>query len=92
MVIPVRHFLSTIYEFVILILIHFPGKPVHCSYCPNCTTHAFHEQTVLGDKLVVRTILLDQGKKLPVGAEIFGKDRLSWEKEVATTFDVLPPE
>jgi len=46
----------------------------------------------LGDKLVVRTILLDSGKKLPAAAEIYGKDKLSWEKEVATTFEILPPQ
>jgi hypothetical protein len=45
----------------------------------------------MGDKIVVRTILLDQGKSLKAGAEIFGKDRLPWEKEVAQTFEVLPP-
>ena len=43
-------------------------------------------KTVMGDKIVVRTILLDQGKSLKAGAEIFGKDRLSWVKEVAQTF------
>ncbi|KAH8796709.1 Mss4-like protein [Hyaloscypha finlandica] len=67
------------------------GKPVNCFYCPNCTTHIYHHQTVMGDKIVVRTILLDQGKSLKAGAEIFGKDRLSWVKEVAQTFEVLPP-
>jgi hypothetical protein len=48
-------------------------------------------KTVMGDKIVVRTILLDQGKSLKAGAEIFGKGRLSWVKEVAQTFEVLPP-
>lgn len=67
------------------------GKPVNCYYCPNCTTHIYHHQTVMGDKIVIRTILLDQGKSLKAGAEIFGKDRLSWVKEVAQTFEVLPP-
>jgi hypothetical protein len=69
----------------------FLGKPVNCYYCPSCTTHAYHHQTVMGDKIVVRTILLDQGKSLKAGAEIFGKDRLPWEKEVAQTFEGLPP-
>lgn len=45
----------------------------------------------MGEKLVVRTILLDSGKEFPPGAELWGKDRLSWQKEVATTFDILPP-
>lgn len=69
------------------------GKPVHCYYCPNCTTHPYHHQTALGDdKIVARTGLLEQGKEFDPAAEIYGKDRLAWEKEVAATFDVLPPE
>ena len=67
------------------------GKPVNCYYCPNCTTHVYHHQTVLGDKLVVRTVLLDGGKDLKPAAEIFGKAKMSWEPEVAQTFDTLPP-
>ena len=45
----------------------------------------------MGDKVVVRTILLDQGKSISPGAEIYGKARLPWEKEVAQTFETLPP-
>ncbi|PMD45229.1 hypothetical protein L207DRAFT_508140 [Hyaloscypha variabilis F] len=67
------------------------GKPVNCYYCPNCTTHVYHHQTVMGDKIVVRIILLDQGKSLKPSAEVFGKDRLPWEIEVAQTFQVMPP-
>ncbi|EOD48466.1 hypothetical protein GTA08_BOTSDO11609 [Neofusicoccum parvum] len=69
------------------------GKPVNCYYCPNCTTHPYHHQTALGDdKIVLRTGLLDEGKQFKPAAEIFGKAKLSWEKEVATTFETLPPE
>lgn len=67
------------------------GKAVNCYYCPNCTTHVYHHQTVMGDKIVVRTILLDNGKSIQPGAEIYGKARLPWEKEVAQTFETLPP-
>ncbi|KAK4983817.1 hypothetical protein LTR66_002696 [Elasticomyces elasticus] len=69
------------------------GKDVNCYYCPNCTTHPYHQQTVMGpDTVIVRTGLLPEArKKFEVGAEIFGKDKMSWEKEIATTFDVLPP-
>jgi len=67
------------------------GKAVNCYYCPNCTTHVYHHQEVMGDNIVVRTILLDSGKSLKPGAEIFGKARLLWEKEVAQTFDTMPP-
>jgi hypothetical protein len=45
----------------------------------------------MGDKIVVRTILLDNGKDFQPSAEIFGKARLPWEKEVAQTFAVAPP-
>ncbi|KAL8786356.1 MAG: hypothetical protein Q9213_002853 [Squamulea squamosa] len=68
------------------------GNPVHCYYCPNCTSHVYHHQTVMGDnKIVVRTALLEGGKDFKVAAEIFGKDRLGWQREVARTFEG-PPE
>ncbi|KAG6999474.1 hypothetical protein G7Y79_00035g071460 [Physcia stellaris] len=67
------------------------GNPVHCYYCPNCTTHAYHHQTALGDKIVVRTGLLQGGKSFKVAAEIFGKDRLDWQPEVGHTFEGPPP-
>ena len=54
----------------------------------------YHHQTVLGDdKYVVRTILLDGAAEgFKPAAEIYGKDRMGWEGEVAKTFEVLPPE
>ncbi|KAF2992962.1 hypothetical protein E8E13_000772 [Curvularia kusanoi] len=69
------------------------GKGVHCYYCKNCTTHVYHAQEALGDdKIVLRTGLLTQGvKDFKPAAEIFCKDRLPWEKEVAHSFDVMPP-
>ncbi|MCJ1246934.1 hypothetical protein MMC30_004145 [Trapelia coarctata] len=67
------------------------GNPVHCYYCPNCTTHVYHHQTVMGPKVVVRTILLDGGKDWKPHAEIYGKAKMNWEKEVAHTFETLPP-
>ena len=68
------------------------GKEVICYYCPNCTTHPYHHQTVHGpDTIVLRTVLLEKGKAFEPAAEIYGKERLTWVKEVATTFDVLPP-
>ena len=70
------------------------GKDVNCYYCPNCTTHVYHHQLALGeDTIILRTGLLAEGRKsFPVVAEIFGKDKMSWEKEVAHTFPVLPPQ
>ena len=44
------------------------------------------------DTIVVRTGLLAEARKnFDVGAEIYGKDKLKWEKEIATTFETLPP-
>ena len=44
------------------------------------------------DKIVLRTALLEEGvKTFKPAAEIFGKARLPWEKEVAQTFETLPP-
>ncbi|KAI9689269.1 MAG: hypothetical protein M1820_010180 [Bogoriella megaspora] len=70
------------------------GNPVNCYYCPNCTTHVYHHQTIMGpDKIVLRTSLLPKGRKeFQPSAEIFGKDKFPWQKEVAQTFEVLPPE
>ena len=45
----------------------------------------------MGDKIVVRTVLLDGGKDFKPAAEIFGKAKMSWEPEVAQTFETLPP-
>jgi len=45
----------------------------------------------MGDKYVVRTILLDDGKNFGPGAEVFGKQRLPWVPEVAQTFEGAPP-
>ena len=45
------------------------------------------------DTIIARTALLAEGRRnFPVGAEIYGKAKMNWEKEVATTFEVLPPQ
>jgi hypothetical protein len=71
----------------------FLGNSVNCYYCPKCTTHIYHHQEVMGpDTIIARTgIPADARKKFPVAAEIYGKDKLSWEPKIAETFDVLPP-
>ncbi|MCJ1401373.1 hypothetical protein MMC11_004585 [Xylographa trunciseda] len=68
------------------------GKDVNCYYCPNCTTHVYHHQTVMGPKFVVRTIALEGAKEWKPAAEVWGKAKMSWEPEVATTFEMMPPE
>ncbi|KAF2875866.1 Mss4-like protein [Massariosphaeria phaeospora] len=69
------------------------GKGVHCYFCPTCTSHVYHHQEVMGpDTIVLRTGLLTNGiKEFEPKAEIFGKARLGWEKEVAQTFETMPP-
>ncbi|EPE30684.1 Mss4-like protein [Glarea lozoyensis ATCC 20868] len=57
----------------------------------DCTSHAYHHQEVMGDKVVVRTGLLESAAKMKPAAEIYGKARYGWEKEVAQTFDTMPP-
>ena len=44
------------------------------------------------DKIILRTVLLEKGPEFDAAAEIYGKDKMKWEKEVATTFPVLPPQ
>ncbi|EME45997.1 hypothetical protein DOTSEDRAFT_70116 [Dothistroma septosporum NZE10] len=69
------------------------GKGVNCYYCPKCTTHIYHHQEVMGpDTIIARTALLKDGRdKFDVGAEIYGKAKMKWEKEIAQTFETLPP-
>lgn len=68
------------------------GKPVHCYYCPNCTSHLYHHQTVLGeDQIVIRSGLLEGSADFPVVFEIYGKERLSWQPEIAQTVPAAPP-
>lgn len=69
-------------------------QAVNCYYCPHCTTHIYHHQEVMGpDTIIARTGLLKEGRdKFPVGAEIYGKAKMSWEPKIAETFETLPPE
>ena len=71
----------------------FVGKAVNCYYCPKCTTHIYHHQEVMGpDTIIARTGVLKEGRdNFKVSAEIYGKAKMPWEKEVAQTFDTLPP-
>ncbi|OQO14238.1 hypothetical protein B0A48_01114 [Cryoendolithus antarcticus] len=69
------------------------GNSVDCYYCPHCTTHIYHHQQVMGpDTIIARTgVPAEARKSFPVGAEIYGKAKLSWEPEIAQTFETLPP-
>ena len=68
-------------------------QAVNCYYCPKCTSHIYHHQEVMGpDTIIARTALLQEGRdKFPVGAEIYGKAKMSWEPKIAETFETLPP-
>lgn len=45
------------------------------------------------DTIIARTVIPETARaKFPVAAEIFGKDKMSWEPKIAETFEVLPPD
>lgn len=44
------------------------------------------------DTIIARTALLPEARgKFNVGAEIYGKAKMSWEPKIAETFETLPP-
>jgi hypothetical protein len=58
------------------------GKSVRCFFCGTCTSHIYHHQDVMPDKIIVRTLLLEGGPQMPATGEIFGEGRLSWVREL----------
>ncbi|KAI5363540.1 putative CENP-V/GFA domain, Mss4-like superfamily protein [Septoria linicola] len=58
------------------------GKDVPCYFCPTCTSHIYHYQDAMPDKVIVRTLLLDGGDQMPATAEIFAEGRLGWVKDL----------
>ena len=54
------------------------GKKVRCYHCANCTSHIYHQQEIMGTKVIVRTILLDGGSQMKPAGEIFREGRLGW--------------
>jgi hypothetical protein len=58
------------------------GKNVNCYFCKKCTSHIYHHQDVMPDKVIVRTLLLEGGVKMPATGEIFGEGRLDWVREL----------
>ncbi|KAK2836876.1 hypothetical protein FQN49_006636 [Arthroderma sp. PD_2] len=59
------------------------GNPVHCFFCPTCSTHIYHHQTAMGDKYVIRTASLEGNKEWPASVEIYCKDKAKWQPDVA---------
>ncbi|KAJ8109855.1 hypothetical protein OPT61_g7151 [Boeremia exigua] len=58
------------------------GKDVHCYFCPKCTSHIYHHQDAMPEKVIVRTLLLDGGDELEAGGEIFAEGALSWAQDL----------
>ncbi|KAF2194464.1 hypothetical protein K469DRAFT_705922 [Zopfia rhizophila CBS 207.26] len=54
------------------------GKNVRCFFCSTCTSHIYHHQDAMSDKVIVRTLLLDCGNDLDAGGEIFPEGKLKW--------------
>ncbi|KAH0610483.1 uncharacterized protein H6S33_012010 [Morchella sextelata] len=66
------------------------GNPVDCFYCPNCTTHAYHHEKVLGDRYTMHSLLFEDDllKQRPIEMELFGKHRMPYQPEIAKTYEV----
>ncbi|KAF4550377.1 Hypothetical protein D9617_17g046450 [Elsinoe fawcettii] len=58
------------------------GKEVHCYFCSTCTSHVYHHQDAMPEKVIVRTLLLDGGNRLKKGGEIFEEGQLSWVRDL----------
>ncbi|KAK4978745.1 hypothetical protein LTR42_001245 [Elasticomyces elasticus] len=58
------------------------GKQVHCYFCATCTSHVYHQQDAMPDKVICRTLLLEGGKDMPATGEIFAEGRLGWVNEL----------
>ena len=55
---------------------------MQCFYCDDYMSHVCYHQAAMPDKVTLRTLLLDQGKDLPVGGEVFAEGRLQWVREL----------
>ena len=64
------------------------GKNVRCFFCSSCTSHIYHHQDAMPDKIIVRTLLLDGGNELETGGEIFPEGRLKWVKDLQENLPV----
>jgi hypothetical protein len=54
------------------------GKDVKCYFCGTCTSSVYHHQDIMGDQIIVRAILLDEGDEMSATAEIFPEGKLKW--------------
>ncbi|KAF3212445.1 hypothetical protein TWF106_009815 [Orbilia oligospora] len=68
------------------------GNDVQCFYCPKCTSHPWHYQTVNADNYVVRTALLEGADKFNVAAEVYMKEKFEFQPKIAeAAFETVPP-
>jgi len=58
------------------------GKDVRCYYCGNCTSHIYHHQDAMPEKVIVRTLLLEGGNDMAAGGEIFKEGKLKWVRDL----------
>jgi hypothetical protein len=58
------------------------GKNVNCYFCKTCTSHIYHHQDIMPEKVIVRTLLLEGGSNMPATGEIFEEGRLEWVREL----------
>ncbi|KAK9473282.1 Mss4-like protein [Dipodascopsis tothii] len=69
------------------------GHVIHCTYCSNCTTHAYHRDEERGDEIQLRTFPLLEARIMDVENEINVAEKFSWVKKVdgATNFRTWIP-
>lgn len=67
------------------------GKDVHCYFCRRCTSHVYHHQDAMPEKVIVRTLLLDGGNELEAGGEIFAEGALGWAQDLKTALAQAVP-
>lgn len=65
------------------------GKDVRCYFCGSCTSHVYHHQDAMPDKVIVRTLLLEGGNRMPATGEIFAEGRLGWVRDLQ---EAITPE
>ncbi|KAL1620470.1 hypothetical protein SLS56_009649 [Neofusicoccum ribis] len=66
------------------------GKDVRCHFCPTCTSHIYHHQDAMPDKVIVRTLLLEGGNDLEAGGEIFPEGKLKWVRDLEESLEPVP--
>ncbi|KAK7720226.1 hypothetical protein SLS57_005634 [Botryosphaeria dothidea] len=66
------------------------GKDVRCFFCPTCTSHIYHHQDAMPEKVIVRTLLLEGGNDFDAGGEIFPEGKLKWVQDLKQSLEPVP--